>query len=172
MTDKELIKRGCRYEMKSNIEFLYEELRQATDGGSESMTHDDALKQIHYWRDQAAQAQATAEPVAYLAWRDGNPCYEGDDAVCEDAVWPADEDDERTSMPVYTAPPDYERMSALADKWNMECDEMREDNKRLAALLQQAVEALELNVTYAGERNLDALARAAMAIEAIKELQE
>ena len=36
--------------MKST-EFLYEELRKATDGGSESMTHDDALKQISYWRD-------------------------------------------------------------------------------------------------------------------------
>jgi hypothetical protein len=28
----------------------YEELRKATDGGSESMTHDDALKQIEHWR--------------------------------------------------------------------------------------------------------------------------
>jgi hypothetical protein len=33
------------------IEFLYEELRRATDGGSESMTHEEALKQIKYWRD-------------------------------------------------------------------------------------------------------------------------
>ena len=45
-----------------------------------------------------------AEPVAYLAWRDGNPCYEGDDAVCEDAVWPVDHDDDRISMPVYLHP--------------------------------------------------------------------
>jgi len=35
----------------TNIEFLYEELRKATDGGSESMGHEDALKQISYWRD-------------------------------------------------------------------------------------------------------------------------
>jgi hypothetical protein len=34
----------------TDIEFLYEELRRAIDGGSESMTHDDALKQISYWR--------------------------------------------------------------------------------------------------------------------------
>jgi hypothetical protein len=33
------------------IGFLYEELRRATDGGSESMTHEEALKQIRYWRD-------------------------------------------------------------------------------------------------------------------------
>ena len=43
------------------------------------------------------------KPVAYLAWRDGKPCYAGDDAVCEDAVWPLDADDDRESMPVYTA---------------------------------------------------------------------
>ena len=42
------------------------------------------------------------KPVAYLAWRDGKPCYAGDDAVCEDAVWPLDADDDRESMPVYT----------------------------------------------------------------------
>ena len=44
--------------------------------------------------------------------------------------------------PLYTAPPDYERMSALADKWNLECDELREDNKRLAGLLKQVLEAV------------------------------
>jgi hypothetical protein len=53
---------------------------------------------------QAALTAAPAEPVAYLAWRDGKPCYEGDDAVCEDAVWPCDVEDDRTSMPVYLAP--------------------------------------------------------------------
>ena len=44
------------------------------------------------------------EPIAYLAWRDDKPCYEGDDAVCEDAVWPVDSDDDRQSMPVYLNP--------------------------------------------------------------------
>ena len=44
-----------------------------------------------------------AEPVAYIAWKDGKPCYEGDDAICEDAVWPVDSDDDRTSMPVCAA---------------------------------------------------------------------
>ena len=48
--------------MKSEIEFLYEELRKATDGGSESMTHDDALKQIAYWRG----AQQVAVPSGYV----------------------------------------------------------------------------------------------------------
>lgn len=51
-----------------------------------------------------APMQAQSEPIAYLAWRDGKPCYEGDDAVCEDAVWPVDGDDDRTSMPVYLHP--------------------------------------------------------------------
>ena len=55
------------------------------------------------------------EPVAYLAWRDGKPCYEGDDAVCEDAVWPVDYDDDRTSMAVYLAsPPDHTAAMRLA----------------------------------------------------------
>ena len=52
-----------------------------------------------------ALAQPEQKPVAYLAWKEGKPCYEGDDAVCEDAVWPVDIDDDRTSMPVYTTPP-------------------------------------------------------------------
>lgn len=41
------------------------------------------------------------EPIAYLAWRDGKPCWDGDDCVCQDAVYPVDFDDDRTSMPVY-----------------------------------------------------------------------
>lgn len=49
----------------SRIASLYEELRNATDGGSESMTHDNALKQIAYWRDKDEQAQAV-EPVAVV----------------------------------------------------------------------------------------------------------
>ena len=43
------------------------------------------------------------EPVAYLAWRDGQPCWD-EDCVCQDAVYPVDEDDDRTSMPVYLHP--------------------------------------------------------------------
>ncbi len=45
------------------------------------------------------------EPIAYLAWRDGKPCWEGEDCVCEHAVYPVDHDDDRTSMPVYLAAP-------------------------------------------------------------------
>lgn len=63
--------------MKSNIEFLYEELRKATDGGSESMTHDDALKQIEYWqgayeRETALQARVKeleGTPVPLTEWQ-------------------------------------------------------------------------------------------------------
>lgn len=43
------------------------------------------------------------EPVAYLAWRDGQPCWD-EDCVCQDAVYPVDSDDDRTSMPVYLHP--------------------------------------------------------------------
>ena len=46
--------------MKRTTESLYEELRKATDGGSESMTHDDAVKQIEYWQG-AYQREATLE---------------------------------------------------------------------------------------------------------------
>ena len=45
----------------------------------------------------------TPEPVAYLAWRDGKPCWD-EDCVCQDAVYPVDSDDDRTSMPVYLHP--------------------------------------------------------------------
>lgn len=65
-------------------------------------TMDEALKVIPDFRS-AIEAQPQ-EPIAYLAWRDGEPCYEGDDAVCEDPVWPVDSDDDRESMPVYLAP--------------------------------------------------------------------
>ena len=51
------------------------------------------------------------EPVAYLAWRDGKPCYEGSDAVCLDAIWPVGADDDRTSMPVYTHPAPLRELS-------------------------------------------------------------
>ena len=43
------------------------------------------------------------EPVAYFAWRDGKPCWD-EDFVCQDAVYPVDSDDDRTSMPVYLHP--------------------------------------------------------------------
>lgn len=43
------------------------------------------------------------EPVAYLAWREGQPSWD-EDCVCQDPVYPVDEDDDRTSMPVYLHP--------------------------------------------------------------------
>ena len=36
---------------KSRVAFLYEELRQVIDGGSESMTHRDALELVKEWRN-------------------------------------------------------------------------------------------------------------------------
>lgn len=50
----------------SNIQFLYEQLRQATDGGSESMTHDDALEQIKSWSNLAFLEQPE-QPTASAA---------------------------------------------------------------------------------------------------------
>ena len=44
------------------------------------------------------------KPIAYLAWHDGKPCWSDDDCVCEDAVYPVHDDDDRVSMPVYLAP--------------------------------------------------------------------
>jgi len=43
------------------------------------------------------------DPVGYIAWKDGEPCW-SEDCVCQDPVYPADEYDDRTSMPVYTRP--------------------------------------------------------------------
>jgi len=37
------------------VDQLYEELRAAIDGGSESYTHEDALMQIKHWRDACAE---------------------------------------------------------------------------------------------------------------------
>jgi len=36
---------------------LYEELRKAIDGGSESMTHKNALEAVRYWQDQPTPQQ-------------------------------------------------------------------------------------------------------------------
>ena len=76
---------------------LIERLRDATEGPR--MLMQQAADMLE------ADAQAVPqEPVAYLAWRDGKPCWEGDDCVCQDAVYPVDHDDDRTSMPVYLSP--------------------------------------------------------------------
>ena len=128
---------------------------------------------------QAAQAQAAVEPadrladtgetmpVAYLAWRDGNPCYEGDDAVCEDAVWPVDFDDDRTSMPVYTSPPDHtaeiERLTKCLKKANSNHEEFerlwylatdKSDSQK--ASMRLALEALSNSVDLVWEEYTEA----------------
>lgn len=59
--------------------------------------------QEKYWLTlsiRAELARPDPKPIAYLAWRDGKPAW-GEVCVCEDDVWPADEDDDRVSMPVY-----------------------------------------------------------------------
>lgn len=43
------------------------------------------------------------EPVGYLAWENDKPNWDGDDCVCEDAVYPVDYDDTRESKAIYTA---------------------------------------------------------------------
>ena len=57
----------------------------------------------HYDGTCPACQKDDVEPVAYLAWRDGQPCWD-EDCVCQDAVYPVDSDDDRTSMPVYLHP--------------------------------------------------------------------
>ena len=79
------------------------------EGGIEAFNADLPTQLYHlcFGVDRVLSALKTAvpqEPVAYLAWRDGKPCWEGDDCVCEHAVYPVDHDDDRTSMPVYLAP--------------------------------------------------------------------
>ena len=84
----------CRTQLRAE---LIERLRDATEGPR--MLINEAADMLE------ADAQAVPqEPVAYLAWRDGKPCWEGDDCVCQDAVYPVDHDDDRTSMPVYLSP--------------------------------------------------------------------
>ena len=48
-------------------------------------------------------AAPEAEPVAYLAWRDGKPTWD-EDCICKDPVYPTWHDDNRASMPVYLHP--------------------------------------------------------------------
>ena len=60
------------------------------------------------------------EPVAYLAWRDGQPCWD-EDCVCQDAVYPVDSDDDRTSMPVFTHPAKQTPWVGLTDEEVVAC---------------------------------------------------
>jgi hypothetical protein len=58
---------------------------------------------IQHYRDSLVAGVVLPEPVGYLAWKDGKPCWKGDDCVCEDAVYPVCSDDDRTSKAIYTA---------------------------------------------------------------------
>ena len=85
----------------------------------------------------------TPEPVAYLAWRDGKPCWD-EDCVCQDAVYPVDSDDDRTSMPVYLHPApkpmtDEEIDDALSDIWGSDTGEVL--SAHLQRKIARAIEA-------------------------------
>jgi len=58
---------------------------------------------IQAYRDNIVAGVVLPEPVGYLAWKEGKPCWEGDDCVCEDAVYPVCSDDDRTSKAIHTA---------------------------------------------------------------------
>lgn len=45
---------------------------------------------------------AAYKQVGYMAHIDGKPCWDADDVVCVDAVWPAGPDDDRVSVPIFT----------------------------------------------------------------------
>ena len=47
-----------------SIERDYEELRAVIDGGSESMTHKDALRQVKYWRKRSGTRLPVSETKA------------------------------------------------------------------------------------------------------------
>ena len=55
-----------RAERKPDWAKLYEDIRKITDGGSESMTHEDAVKQIEYWRDRSLSGHTEAEVAALI----------------------------------------------------------------------------------------------------------
>ena len=96
MTDEQIMCVACAspirdtYWLSPKLETYPDEVREITA----------FAKAIIAARDKQ-WAEMLGEPVAYLAWRDGKPSYEGDDAVCEEAVWPVEDGDNRTSMPVY-----------------------------------------------------------------------
>ena len=90
----------------------------------------------------------TKEPVAYLAWRDGQPSWD-EDCVCQDAVYPVDEDDDRTSMPVYTHPAhDDTALLRMALEWF--------DAMRVGAMSRNNAEQLADEVSAALRKRLDA----------------
>ena len=95
------------------------------------------------------------EPVAYLAWRDGKPCYEGDDAVCEDAVWPVDGDDDRASMPVVTLASAQAAVAAQALAYETHYEGALDRITALEAALRQARDALDVATDSLGSFTMD-----------------
>ena len=116
--------------LRRHIKTLEAELKKQEAAQAQAATVKDSLT-----------VQAAVEPVAYLAWRDGSPCYEGEDAVCEDAVWPVDDDDDRTSMAVYLAsPPEHTAvMQQALDALCLPCSRW---NKTQTEIINAAIAAL------------------------------
>ena len=85
------------------IDALRKELADTKLFATDNANWFDALKVDYDKLKAEIAALRNQTPIAYIAWRDGNPCWD-EDCVCTDAVWPADGDDDRVSMPVYIAP--------------------------------------------------------------------
>jgi len=98
------------------------------------------------------QVTEKEQPIAYLAWRDGEPCWD-EDCVCQDPVYPVDADDDRTSMPVYTRP------SNLAAYVRQLEDENTPAFIALRKALGQAIETLREYIDYPDVENTIAAIR-------------
>lgn len=68
---------------------------------------------IQDYIDSITDGVELPEPIGYLAWLGGKPCWDGDDCVCEDAVYPIDADDDRESKAIYT-PDQLRQAQAMA----------------------------------------------------------
>ena len=82
------------------------------------------------------------EPVGYLAWRNDAPSWD-EDCICNDAVYPSWYDDDRTSMPIYTA-----TQLAAARLQGQRITEME-------AALRQARDALDVATASLGSFTMD-----------------
>lgn len=54
----------------TNISTEYEELRQAIDGGSESMTHEDAVEAVKFWQAEIEELRLDAERYRWICLED------------------------------------------------------------------------------------------------------
>ena len=78
------------------IEQLVEALKTCTEDEYGQYFHQTQVQEAI----AAGEQELKREPDGYIAWEDGKPSWD-EDCVCEDAVYPVDESDPRTSMPFY-----------------------------------------------------------------------